>query len=555
MPVSLVPTRAFSHLVWLLVYRPAATPEQKEALRELLLALRSVGCVLSLAELNRAIAAAVQMQPAPEELPWLGELAARMAAHSVSLLDFAAQATAADVLAIARVLASEPEAGDEGVNFDARLLALQLTTVAVRLGRGGFVRRATPASSGRVGPARTPVIGIAAIEPTPATSEAVRSAGIGLPTPTTPMPAYVGDDATSVRDEEPRILEAAFTRGMMGATHQDLLGRLDAAPRTSEAVSPLLDELVRLAEGRSRDAQWGDVAEILQGIVGRERNARETDEKRAYLIQLRRLFKPGILRGLGQLLGRERDRRLALTPVFVRAGDAGAEILIELMVSSHAASERRAYRSVLAQCPAAAEPLANLLDDGRWFVVRNAAELLGEMGIRAADATLIATLKHPDARVRRAAAGALTRLGTVRGVNALQHLLGDTNAAVRLQAINGLVSARHPRSAPALIQALDHEVDPELQHALLHALGAHPTDAAVDRLVAAAQSGSLLNRKPTAYRVAAVAALGDAATAVALAALRQLQRDKDREVGSAAERALSAHAQGVLAAASAGGRH
>jgi hypothetical protein len=550
MPVSIVPARAFAHLVWLLVYRPASTREQKDALREVLLALRSDGCVLSLAELNRAIASASQLRPAPGELPWLGELAERMAAHSVGMLDFSAQASAADVLGVARALSTFPVSGDDGANFDARVVALQLTTVTVRLGRAGFVRRGTPASSARVGPARTPSLGAVRIDGGAAIPESVRSAGIGLPTPA-PTTSALGERETPVRDEEPDMRQAAFTRGGAPRGHHELLGRLDLAPRTGAAISPLLDDLVRLAEERARDAQWGDVAEVLQGIVGREKDAREADVKRAYLIQLRRLFKPGILRGLGQLLGRERDRRAALTPVFVRAGDVGAELLIELMVGSAVASERRAYRTVLASCPDAAEPLKHLLHDGRWFVVRNAAELLGEMGVREADAPLVATLKHPDARVRRAAAGALARLGTARGVHALQHLLGDTNAAVRQQAVTGLVSARHPRSAAALLQALEHEADPELQHALLHALGAHPTDAAVERLAQAAQPGSLLARKAASYRLAAVAALGEAGTPSALAALRRLQRDKDREVAAAAERALASHAQGVLVPAGA----
>lgn len=548
MPVSIVPTRAFAHLVWFLVYRPTSVREQKEALRELLLFLRTGGCAVSLAELNRAIADASQLQPAPGELPWLGELSARMAAHGVGLVEFAAQATAADALGVARALASAPVVGDDGANFDARVQALQLTTVSVRLGRAGFVRRGPPTSSGRAGPARTPALGIVAIGPAAALPDALRRAGIGLPTPA-PQEAIRGEAPTGVRDEEPDMLAAAFTRDPVGTGHHELLGRLDLAPKTGAAVSSVLDDLVRLAEARARDARWGDVAEILQGIVGRERDAREGDVKRAYLIQLRRLFKPGILRGVGQLMGRERDRRAALTPVFVRAGEAGAEMLIELMVGSPVASERRAYRSALAQCPAAAEPLTHLLGDERWFVVRNAAELLGEMGVRGAEAALIGTLKHADARVRRAAAGALARLGTARGMHALQHLLGDTNGAVRQQAIHGLVSARHPRSVPALLQALDHETDPELQQALLHALGVHPTDAAVERLVQAAQPGSLLHRKPVAYRLAAVAALREAGTPAALAALRRLQRDRERDVAAAAARALSGRAHDVVVAA------
>jgi HEAT repeat protein len=98
---------------------------------------------------------------------------------------------------------------------------------------------------------------------------------------------------------------------------------------------------------------------------------------------------------------------------------------------------------------------------------------------------------------------------------------------------------------PALLQALEREGDPDIQHALLAALGAHPTDAAVERLAQAAHPGSLLHRKPTPFRLAAVNALGDAATPAAVSALRGMQGDRDRDVRAAVERSLAAQAQGA----------
>ncbi len=342
------------------------------------------------------------------------------------------------------------------------------------------------------------------------------------------------------------MIEAAFSRqGQMRGT-EDVLRRL-ARPLMLGTAPQILDDLSRLAEEFARDGLWEGVAELMQRVVAREGEVTDADVKRAFLIHIRRLCKPGIFRGLAQLLVKRRDLREELEPVFVRAGDVGAEALIDLMVSANLAAERRVYRSMIARCPAAAVPLKHLLHDGRWYVVRNAADLLGEMGVRESDAELMAALKHSDARVRRAAVGALARLGTARGVHAIQHLLGDSNAAVRLQAVHGLASARLPRSVPALLQALAREGDPELQQAILHALGAHPTEESVEALSQAAQPGTLLNRKAPAYRLAAVHALGDAATPSALAALRPLQSDKDRELRSAVERALAAHAQGNVA--------
>ena len=84
-----------------------------------------------------------------------------------------------------------------------------------------------------------------------------------------------------------------------------------------------------------------------------------------------------------------------------------------------------------------------------------------------------------------------------------------------------------------------------MQHAMRSALGNHPTPESVDRLTQAARSGGLLNRKPLAYRLEAIEALSVAGTYAALASLRALLSDRDRDVRSTAERLLAsrAHAQ------------
>ena len=180
-------TRAFANLVWLLVHRTSMIAEQKETLRLALAATREGASVISMSELNRSIANAVDVQSTPADVPSLGELTARMAGHSVSLLEFSRNARGSDVLGIARVLASPSVYGDDGAHFDSRVVALAATTVEVRMGRVGFVRRATPVSLPRLAvtpPGRTPPLGtaildaVAADRPTPATPPlAARMAG------------------------------------------------------------------------------------------------------------------------------------------------------------------------------------------------------------------------------------------------------------------------------------------------------------------------------------------------------------------------------------------
>ena len=67
--------------------------------------------VLELAELNRSLAAATQLETVPAEVPWLTELSARMAGHAVMLFDITPDVKAADLLGILEVGEVDRRAG------------------------------------------------------------------------------------------------------------------------------------------------------------------------------------------------------------------------------------------------------------------------------------------------------------------------------------------------------------------------------------------------------------------------------------------------------------
>jgi HEAT repeat protein len=182
--------------------------------------------------------------------------------------------------------------------------------------------------------------------------------------------------------------------------------------------------------------------------------------------------------------------------------------------------------------------LLHLLSDDRWYVVRNAASLLGELGCVEADRRLAELMAHRESRVRQAVAVALGKLGTSRTVLALLQALNDASPDVRLQASLAIASARNSRTVPWIIEALDHEQDPDVQAALLSALGAAPTEDGVARLVRAAEAGGMLVRKPAALRLRAIEALSEAGTPSARHALQGLLSDRDREIRAAVERAV-----------------
>jgi HEAT repeat protein len=179
-----------------------------------------------------------------------------------------------------------------------------------------------------------------------------------------------------------------------------------------------------------------------------------------------------------------------------------------------------------------------LLTDERWYVVRNAAWLLGELGSTDADRRLAELMSHREPRVRRAAATALGRLATSRAVLALLQAINDPSPDVRLQAVQAISGTRNPRSVPWLIEALDHEQDGDVQAALMGALGSTPTEDGIARLMRAAEAGGMLVRKPAAMRVKAIEALAEANTPSARQALQNLLSDRDREVRSVVESAM-----------------
>jgi HEAT repeat protein len=133
----------------------------------------------------------------------------------------------------------------------------------------------------------------------------------------------------------------------------------------------------------------------------------------------------------------------------------------------------------------------------------------------------------------------LGKLGTSRAVLALLQSMNDPSPDVRLQVAHALGSARNARSVPWLIEALDSEIDTDVQAALIAALGQIPTEDAVARLARAADAGGVLLRKPVPVRQRAIEALADAGTPAALHALRGLLQDRDRAVRESAQKAIS----------------
>jgi HEAT repeat protein len=322
------------------------------------------------------------------------------------------------------------------------------------------------------------------------------------------------------------------------ASHAELLAQLESATGAG-VLTRVLDDLASIAESAARDGRPALVCEILCRVTRREPQIQDFESKRAFVMAIRRMAKPALLRAVTQELPHAGDQRDAYVAVLARAGEDGADAVIEQIAAIAGQNERRTYFDALLQLQAGVPTLIHMLGDARWFVARNAAELLGEMQAREAEPQLTELLRHTDDRVRRAATSALMRLGTVRALQAIQDALKDDAPAMRMQAAAALVTRRDVKTAATLVRALDDEKDDEVQAAFLLALGKLGTADAVQRLIKAAEpERGLFKKKPTAFRVAAVQGLGEARTPDAVEALTGLQNDRDEEIREAATFAL-----------------
>jgi HEAT repeat protein len=292
------------------------------------------------------------------------------------------------------------------------------------------------------------------------------------------------------------------------------------------------------AENAAREGKSNVVGDVFYFIVRREGSATREELKRAYSMAIRRMSRPALLRAVAHLLPRKRDRHDDYLAVLARTGEDGADALIDQLTQAQTTDDRRIFFDVLLHLQAGVPALIHMLGDARWFVARNAAELLGEMKAADAEEPLKQLLRHHDDRVRRAATNALISLESPTARKAVYDAVKDESPAVRMQAAAAISTRRDEKSAGTLTRALDDEVDAEVQLAIITALGKVATTEAVARLIKAAEPDSRLffKKKSTALRVAAVQALAEARTPAAMTALWQMLEDKDRDVRDAVQR-------------------
>lgn len=496
----------YARLVWLLLHDSRNIEEQKDALRAAL-AVIGQGSV-TIARRGRRVFA--NGKSLPDTLAAGPEFGAQLAAHGVRVVEIGSAAAPADLLGTARLLALAGGADDGGKTIKQQLDALKTASIQFSFEDASLARALDDKLS----------------EPTPLPGKGLRLTPALMASATPHFGMQVVENGAMW--QQFRALQVPTSDAAA------LFAELDAAKLPDE-VNHALDDLATLAEQAVRDGRTHVVAEVCCGIVRREAEAGQDTRRQAHTMALRRLLRPALVRGIAQLLPRKREIAAELEAVLVRAGAEGADAVIELLAEESLATDRHVYLDVLPRLQAGVPTLVHMLGDTRWFVVRNAADLLGEMRVQSAEPALLPLLEHADDRVRKSAANALINLGTTAGFRKVCEMLQAESPRTRAHAAMALASRRDERSTAQLRTVLEDEPDTEVQLALLAALGKIATPAAVEQLIRAAEpKRRLLERKPNSFRIAAIQALAEARTPAALAALGVLREDKDKDIREAA---------------------
>ena len=509
-------------------------------------------------------------------LPFTDGLKARMEAHGVAEIAIGRGTSATELLALLKALAVDVGGFAPGDGVRQRLEAAGAEGIAV------ICAPREPESAGPRAPSVTQAFDMAAIEeaeamaiaaqaePEPDAAPAELEAAVAEPgaaatepealeAPEAPVAEKVEAEAEAaeeaeaqgVAEAEPR--EAAEPEAVAGAVPEEL-----ESPHGVPADTPLgaaLNAVVwdpygggildRLSELESevgtclREGRLEHGVQAIAAVIGLEPGAPDGTPRNSYGIVMRRILtRDAIERISRRMLPDPRFTPLA-SAVVQRAGAEASEVLAELVATSELPSERKAFLLALRSLPQGKAALTQLLGRSQWVVVRNVAELLGEVQFEEAVPELGKLLSHGQPRVRRAAAVALAKIGSVATVEPLRRAMREGTPELRALVATSIGGSRARALAMPLVTLAEAEEDEEVLCEYYRALGRIASPEAVDALAKAARPGGrIFGRRPAAPRIAAIEGLRSAGGALAIRTLEELRGDSDKVVREAVQRAL-----------------
>ena len=206
-------------------------------------------------------------------------------------------------------------------------------------------------------------------------------------------------------------------------------------------------------------------------------------------------------------------------------------------------ARKQLIQALLYQGRGAIPILQGYLADERWYVVRNAVAVLGELHDQEAIPGLLPGLDHPDLRVRRETVRSLAKIGGPAAVEILLQIVVEGEPLLQRQALLSLGAIKDPAAVPTLLK-LAAEADPlskrtEVRKETIKALGKIGSELAVPLLSRILGQRKLWRRAlHDELRAAAAWALGEIGAPAATEPLQAAAEENSTVVARAALQAL-----------------
>jgi HEAT repeat protein len=145
--------------------------------------------------------------------------------------------------------------------------------------------------------------------------------------------------------------------------------------------------------------------------------------------------------------------REAMLTVLSVSGPAGISLTISKMGSTENLAVRKELISLLVGLGGSAVPcILKMMQDKRWYFVRNLSAILGDIGLPAAVPELLACLKHSDIRVCKEAIRSLAKIGGREAESAIIAVLHGSNSMLYPQVIASLGGLKSRKALLELMQ-------------------------------------------------------------------------------------------------------
>lgn len=138
--------------------------------------------------------------------------------------------------------------------------------------------------------------------------------------------------------------------------------------------------------------------------------------------------------------------------IIKQLGEKAAYAVIQRLCIADGLFARKALATALVKIgPPAAPFLVSMLNDDRWYVVRNMVAILGEIGCQHCLNDLKPSAYHSDQRVRKEAVRAIAKIGGKEAETIISGLLADRDTVIVKQAINSLGVMKSQSAVQSLI--------------------------------------------------------------------------------------------------------